>query len=233
MEISVVIPAFNEEKVILQTLTEVKFFLLKNYQSFEIIVVDDKSTDRTLDLLENFSEIKLLKNQKNHGKGYSVAKGVKAAKGEWILFMDADNSTKIKELNNFKPDLEENDLLIASRAVAGAKIIDSQAKWKVIFGRLGNKLIQILLLPGIQDTQCGFKLFRSELKGIFEQLTIEDWGFDFELLFLARKKNFKIKELPVEWLNNQDSKVKFSTYFKTILQVLKVRVNYFLNKYQI
>lgn len=233
MEISVVIPVFNEEKVIAKTLTEVKDFLSQNFSSFEIIVVDDCSTDQTIKILKNFPEIILLKNLRNHGKGYTVSKGVNQSVGEWILFMDADNSTKIQELNNFKAYLEDYDLLIASRAISGAFIASSQAKWKVIFGRLGNKLIQSLLLPGIKDTQCGFKLFRSSLKSIFQKLTIEDWGFDFELLFLASKKGFKIKELPVEWFNNTDSKVKFLSYFKTLEQVLRVRFNYFLNKYKI
>ncbi|MDP2812680.1 MAG: glycosyltransferase, partial [bacterium] len=101
MKISVVIPAYNEEKVIIRTLKEVKEFLTNSIDDFEIIVVDDKSSDSTLEFINNFSDIIVLRNLKNHGKGYSVAKGVKAATGDWILFMDADNSTRIIELNNF------------------------------------------------------------------------------------------------------------------------------------
>lgn len=233
MQISVVIPAFNEEKVIKDTLDEVFDFLKNNFQSFEVIVVNDASKDNTATVVSQIPQVILLNNQSNHGKGYSVAKGVNFAQGDLILFMDADNSTRIKELKNFLPFISKYSVIIASRAISQANVIRRQAAWKVFFGRIGNWLIQLFLLPGIKDTQCGFKLFRKECKNLFKQLKIEDWGFDFELLFLAKKNKFLIKELGVVWENNLDSKVKFSTYFKTLWQVITVRYNYLFNKYKV
>lgn len=233
MQISVVIPAFNEESVISHTLTEVLAFLQNNFQSFEVIVVNDASSDKTTDIVSHFSQVILLHNQRNHGKGYSVAKGMKIAQGDLLLFMDADNSTRIAELTNFLKFIPNYQVVIGSRAISQAQVVTRQPAWKVFFGRFGNWLIQLFLLPGIKDTQCGFKLFTKDVKNIFQHLKINDWGFDFELLFLAKKKNFQIKELGVVWKNNFDSKVKFSTYFKTLMQVLKVRYNYLFNKYKI
>ena len=233
MQISLIIPAFNEEEVIQDTLVEVLDFLKNNFQSFEIIVVDDASSDNTRMLVQKFPEIVLLRNLKNHGKGYSVAKGMRQAQGELLIFMDADNSTRIAELKTFLQFIPRYQVLIGSRAIAQAQVLARQALWKVFLGRLGNYLIQLFLLPGIKDTQCGFKLFTKDCKFIFEKLSIEDWGFDFELLFLLKKHKFKIKELPVAWKNNLDSKVKVSTYFKTLFQVIKVRLNYLFNQYKI
>lgn len=231
MFISVVIPVYNEAHVIVNTLAKVKDFLKNNFDSFEIIVVDDKSTDNTLAILKEQSGLRLMRNLKNHGKGYTVAKGVRAAKGEWILFMDADSSTDISELTKFLPWLKYNDLLIASRALADAQIKVKQSLLKIILGKAGNLLSRLLIHPKIHDTQCGFKLFRRELQPLFAQLTISGFAFDFELIWLARKHNFKIKELAVVWVNNFDSKVKWYTYPQTLLQLFIIRLNDLLGKY--
>lgn len=231
MEISVVIPAFNEELVIEDTIADIKKFLHSNFSSFEIIVVDDKSKDRTVSVLSEIDGINVLKNKKNHGKGYSVAKGVKAAKGDLILFMDADNSTKIEQFSKFKKYTEDYDIVIASRALPDSDIRVQQSLLKRFLGKAGNLVIQKVLQIKVKDSQCGFKLFKNKDKGLFEKLTIEDWGFDFELLFLASRQNLKIKEVPIIWENNFDSKVKWHSYIKTLGQVFKVRFNYLLNKY--
>ncbi|RJQ34839.1 glycosyltransferase family 2 protein [Candidatus Parcubacteria bacterium] len=231
MDISVVIPAYNEERVIVKTIEEVRNFLKNNFNSFEIIIVDDKSTDRTLEILRQLPDIILVRNLKNHGKGYSVAKGVGKASGEWILFMDADSSTKIDELKKFLPYVDKYALIIGSRALSGSEVRVRQNIVKVFLGRAGNFLIRLLLAPSIHDTQCGFKFFDKKLKDLFAKLTIEDWGFDFELIYLARKNNFSIKEVPVIWVNNFDSKVKWYNYPKTLAQVFKVKINNLIGKY--
>lgn len=231
MDISVVIPAYNEERVIVKTIEEVRSFLKNNFSSFEIIVVDDKSTDRTLEILKQIPDIVLRRNLKNHGKGYTVAKGVAVARGNWVLFMDADSSTNIGELKKFLPYVDDYDLIIGSRALNDSDVRVRQNIVKVFLGRAGNLLIRMLLAPNVKDTQCGFKFFRNKLKILFDKLTIEDWGFDFELIWLARKNDFKVKEVPVVWVNNFDSKVKWYNYPKTLAQVFLVRINNLKGKY--
>jgi len=232
LDISVIIPVYNEEKVIENTILEIKNYLSNNFDTYEIIIVDDKSIDNTLGVLNNIKNIKILRNLRNHGKGYTVSKGVKNAKGFLILFMDADNSTSIKELDNFIKYKNDYDLLIASRGLINSKINIKQSIKKRTLGKLGNLMIRIIIFSRVHDTQCGFKLFNNKVKYLFEKLTIEDWGFDFELIFLARKYSFNIKELPVEWNNNFDSKVKWTDYLKTFTQVFKVRYNNLINKYK-
>ncbi len=231
MQISVVIPAFNEAKVIAATVQEAREFLKNKFSSFEIIIVDDCSTDSTLKIIKSLPDVQVLRNLKNHGKGYTVAKGVKAASGDWILFMDADNSTRIVELDNFFEYSQDYDLLIASRALSDSKVKVSQSFLKVILGKAGNLLSRLLIHPKIHDTQCGFKLFRRELKSLFANLTISGWAFDFELIWLARKNNFRIKELGVVWVNDFDSKVRWYTYPQTLLQLFIIRLNDLLGKY--
>ncbi|MBT6691470.1 glycosyltransferase family 2 protein [Candidatus Parcubacteria bacterium] len=231
MQISVIIPAYNEEGVIADTIKEIRGFLQDNFESFEIVVVDDKSTDSTLNIIQSLADVRAVKNIKNHGKGYSVAKGVKVAKGDLILFMDADNSTRIVELQKFLPQIKDYPIVIGSRGLKDSDVQIKQNFIKAFLGKAGNMLIRILVAPRISDTQCGFKLFTKESKYLFDKLTIERWGFDFELIFLARKYSLKIKEVPVVWRNNFDSKVTWLGYVSTLLQVFKVRLNNILGKY--
>src|SRR3989339_472804 len=188
-EISVVIPTYNEEERIGESLKSVLAYLAKNFKVFEVIVVDDGSCDHTLQEVKKYSQVKILKNLVNHGKGYTVKKGVLASRGELILFMDADSSTDIVEL------------------------------------------IKYILGLKINDTQCGFKLFQAKTKYLFEQLSISSWGFDFELLFLAKIFHYPVKEVPVVWFNHAGSRVTALAYLQTLAQVFQVRINYLLNKY--
>ena len=169
---------------------------------------------------------------KNHGKGYSVKKGVRAAKGDWILFMDADSSTDISELNKLSKYQDKYKLIIGSRALADSEIKIKQSLFKILLGKLGNLLVRIILITNIRDTQCGFKLFHKDLQKLFNKLTIDDWGFDFELIYLAKKHSFRIKEVGINWYNHPDSKVKWYAYLVTLLQVFKVRLNILINKYK-
>ena len=223
MQITVVIPTFNEERVIAKTLTEVKEYLSKSFESWEIIVVDDCSTDRTLEILQDIDDLKILGSVKNHGKGYSVAKGVQQAKSDWILFMDADSSTKITELSKFLPYTKDHQLIVGSRALAESDVQVRQNIAKVFLGKAGNLFSRLILGISIKDTQCGFKFFSKELKEVFAKLTIDRWAFDFELIYLANKAGFRIKEVPVIWVNDFDSKVKWYSYPQTLWQVIKIR----------
>lgn len=231
MDISVVIPAFNEEEDIAKTIEEVKSYLKNNFNIFEIIVVDDKSKDSTLQIIKNISDIKVLRNLKNHGKGYTVAKGMKAASGDILLFMDADNSTKINELDNFLPALKKYDLVIASRGLENSQVKIKQNFIKRFLGRIGNFFSRVLIDKNIRDTQCGFKLFRKSSQYLFDKITIAGFAFDFELIFLAKKYNLKVKELPVKWENNFNSSVKWYDYPKTMINLLLININNLLGKY--
>jgi dolichyl-phosphate beta-glucosyltransferase len=232
MNISVVIPAFNEAPVIAETIKKIKKYLQSNNIVGEIIVIDDCSTDDTLAVLKNISDIKVLKNLRNHGKGYSVRKGVLLAKEDWILFMDADNSTDISELDKFSKYLADYDVLIASRALPESNIVVKQNIIKVTLGRAGNLIIRLLIDPRIKDTQCGFKLFNKKVQPLFNKITINGFGFDFELIWLIKKNNLRIKEVPVTWVNDFASSVKWWHYPKVLAEVLAVRINNLLGKYK-
>ena len=229
--ISIVVPAYNESAVIIPTLQRIRSFMQQHYGAdFELLVADDGSTDDTAVLVRTQSDVTLL-TLPHRGKGAAVRAGVLAARGEMILFTDADNSTDIEHLPAFVQALGEHDIVIGSRQVDQAAIVVPQPWLKQFLGRLGNAMIQVLLLPGIKDTQCGFKLFRSSCKVLFEQQRRDDWAFDFEILFLARKRHLSVIELPVRWVNNFDTKVKPWSYVTTLLAVFSVQYNYLTHRY--
>lgn len=232
MFLSVVIPVFNEERIIRQNLSRVINFLNKKNYRWELIIVDDGSVDTTLTIAKQFSEVKIFQNEKNLGKGVAVQRGILAGQGEWLLFLDADLSTDIKELDNFLNYTENFDIIIGNRRDYQTKIITSQPGYRVILGRLGNLLIRWLLQTVCQDTQCGFKLFNKRCKIIFEKQKLKGWGFDFEILYLARTYNFKIKELGVNWQDSQDSKMRLKGYWQTLKELIKIKYNILTKKYE-
>lgn len=235
--LSVIIPVYNEEKVIKNTLFEVNcFFANKNYGS-EIIIVDDGSNDNTAVIAKKLKSIiknlTVLENKKNYGKGYSVKRGILAAKGKYRLFMDADNSTRIEQVGDFISFLEnEYDVVIGNRDMKESKIKKHQPFYKEILGNTGNILIRILAVPGIKDTQCGFKCFSDKfVKDVFPKLTIDRWGFDIEILALAKKFGYKIKSAPVIWKNKNSSKVYLKDYVFTLVDLFKIKINLITKKY--
>jgi dolichyl-phosphate beta-glucosyltransferase len=157
------------------------------------------------------------------------------AKGEYRLFMDADNATKIEEFDKMLPYFDKGyNVVIASIAVKGAKIANTEKFYKRLFGQMGNLFIQLMIVPGIKDTQRGFKVFTAKAaKDIFKRLTLDRWGFDFEALAVARKLGYKVKEVPIRWENDPESLVKLGAYFKTLLEVVKVRINLWTGVYEI
>jgi len=235
-QLSVIIPAYNEEKRLPPTLEQVGGYLSAKSWSHEIIVVSDGSADQTAEVAGCFQEknfnLLVLEYEPNRGKGYAVKQGMLKATGRWRLFMDADSSTPIEELEKLLPHLKtfaDNDesgydIVIGSLAVAGAQINKREFFLRVAAGKIGNLLIQWLLLPGIQDTQRGFKLFTAEAaEKIFPQLTVDGWGFDIEALALARRFNFSIKEVPVYWSHNSASKISSWDYLQVLFDLLKLR----------
>ncbi|MFA6272569.1 MAG: dolichyl-phosphate beta-glucosyltransferase [Patescibacteria group bacterium] len=234
--LSLVIPVYNEEKRIAKSLAIIIKYLDQVCQEYEIIIVDDGSNDRTLDVISELStdRFRIIKLEQNRGKGYAVKQGMLAAKYEYILFSDSDLSTPIEEVEKFVQYTKDFDVVIGSRAMKGSNIEIHQPKFKEFLGRVGNKFIQLILLPGIQDTQCGFKLFNKRTVAVFENQTIDRWGFDFEVLWLAKQMGFKIKEVPVHWINDFATKVSgFSNYVSTFMELMKIKWNSMTNKYNI
>ncbi|MDP2647837.1 MAG: glycosyltransferase family 2 protein [Candidatus Yanofskybacteria bacterium] len=238
MHLSVIIPAYNEEKRIAKTLESIDGYLAKQGFSYEIMVVNNNSKDKTAVLVQEYKEkiphLKLI-NEPQPGKGYAVTKGMFESTGKYRLFTDADNSTSIDHIKLMMPYFEKGyDVVIGSLAVKGAKILQGGGEpwWRVIMGKAGNKFIQIFAVWGISDTQRGFKIFTERAaKDIFPRLTIFGWGFDVEVLALARRFKYKIKEVPVTWDNDPDSKVNFWAYPQVLGQTLKVFWNMHTGKY--
>jgi dolichyl-phosphate beta-glucosyltransferase len=213
VEYSVVIPAYNEALRLPETLRRVDEWFAARTKAYEFIVVDDGSADETLARAKGFrprqGRMRVLRNLRNRGKGASVRRGVAAACGRWILFTDADLSTPIEELEHLQSALGQGEgVAIGSRAVPGAQVVQPQPWYRTCMGKTFNLCVRLLLLPGVHDTQCGFKLFsRSAARRLFRLLTIPRFGFDVELLYLARRSGLTIREVPVAWYNSAASRV--------------------------
>ena len=242
MLLSVVIPAFNEGETIIKTVEEFLAYLSKQNYDFEIIVVNDFSTDNTkskvLNLINCNPKIKLLDNAANLGKGASVRKGLLAANGDYSLFIDADNASSIDHLEQAWTFIQDgSDIIIGTRNekdAVGAYQEVAQATWKRKWGMLGNYIIRIMLVKNIWDTQCGFKILsRKAVKKIIAQTRINRWALDVEILALARKLNYRIAIIPIRWINRPDSRVKIKGYFIMLLEVLKIKYNLLAGKYQL
>jgi len=236
--LSVVIPAYNEEKRIPRTLDEVVNYLAKQNFTSEILVVDDGSKDETVNLVkEKASSIKLdnilryeviqYPDKANRGKGYAVRFGMLEARGNFRLFMDADNSTTIDHFDRLSVFLRQGyDIVIGSRHLKTSDVAVHQAWYKEIAGDLGNILIRSLAVPGIYDTQAGFKILTARAsEDIFPKLTIDRWGFDIEMLAVGLHLHYKIKEAPITWINDPNSKVSAKAYLEVLGEVFRIRRN--------
>lgn len=240
MQLSVIIPAYNEEKRIGLTLESVGSWLAHQPYDSEIIVVNNHSTDATVDVVRNimqkFRSIRLI-DEKRPGKGYAVTTGILFATGQLRLFMDADNSTTIDQFERMRPEFDRGyGVVIGSIAVRGTRILKGGGEpwWRVVFGKLGNLWIQFWAVPRIWDTQRGFKAFTAPVANdIFRHLTIFGWGFDVEVLAIARAHGYRIKEMPVIWNNDPNSKVNVWVYPKVLWDTLRVGINRFLGKYSL
>jgi len=240
--LSVIVPAFNEAERIGKTLRRLHSYLAQVPFSSEILVVIDGAKDQTVavvrQLAREIPRLKLFERAVNRGKGFTVKEGMLAATGEIRLFCDADNSTDIAHFDKMKPLFDQGfDVVIASRNdadVDGAQQAVSQAWYKRAIGRLGNRIVQRFAVPGIWDTQCGFKAFRAAAADrIFSQTTIERWGFDIEVLALAQAFKYQIGIIPAHWINDKRSHVRATDYLRVLTDTLKVRRNFLTGKYRL
>jgi dolichyl-phosphate beta-glucosyltransferase len=238
LHLSVVIPAYNEQERILPTLERVETFLKKQPYSSEIIVVDDCSTDQTREIVSKFiagkKNCSLITNSKNAGKGAAVKAGMAAAKGTYRLFSDADLSTPIEDVQKLFPFLENGcDIVIGSRRVKSASVIKRQPIYREASGRVFSVLVRLLLLRGFLDTQCGFKLFTAKAaEAIFPKLTIDRFGFDVEILYIADVSGFRVKEAPVSWVDSPKSHVRlWRDASRMFLDLFRIRLNDLRGRY--
>ena len=208
--LSVVIPAYNEERRLPATLARVRAYLRGLAREHEIVVVDDGSSDATAQVArQEGDDVRVLRHEPNRGKGYAVRRGMLAAKGARRLITDADLSTPIEELARLETEIERGfDVAIGSRAVAGALVEVHQPAYREVMGRLFNALVQALLLPGLSDTQCGFKLFTARAAhAVFSVSSLDGFSFDVEALYVARHQGRRIAEVPVTWRNDAATRV--------------------------
>jgi len=238
--LSVIVPAYNETQRIPKTLERLHQYLADKSFTYEIVVVLDGPTDGTREVLDRISgeisNLRIIDRRVNRGKGFTVREGMLEARGQIRLFTDADNSTDIAHFDQMKTLFDEGcDLVIASRSpkdVAGARQTIPQPWYKRSIGKLGNLLVQLVAVPGIWDTQCGFKAFRAEAAvRIFSQSVIEEWGFDIEVLALARHLNYNIGIIPAHWVNDARSHVRNIDYLRVFRDTFKVRANLLIGKY--
>ena len=212
--ISIIIAAYNEEQRIGKSLLKIKDYLDAQNFAYEIIVVDDGSTDNTKEVAIGYkpeiTNLKIISYPNNKGKGYALRQGVLASKGESVLLSDADLSTPIEELSYMLPLISgrEYDVVIGSRALKPETIIKKQPWWRQGMGKIFNRIVRLLVLEGFKDTQCGFKLFSGEAaRTLFKEACVDRFAYDVEILALAKKMNYKVLEVPVAWLNSPASKV--------------------------
>jgi glycosyltransferase involved in cell wall biosynthesis len=238
--LSVVIPAYNEAHRIVATLRDMNEKLSRAPYSYEIVVVNDGSKDETAEVVNGvvgeIKNLRLIDNAANKGKGGVVRQGMLEAMGKIRLFTDADNSTSIDQFEAMRPFFDEKgyDVVIGSRAIKGAHIAVPQPLYRQIPGKMGNLFIQLMVLPGIWDTQCGFKAFTEEAaRKVFSMSRISGWGFDVEVLALAKRCGYRIAEVPVRWINDENSHVGASAYLKVLLETITIRWWLWTGKYKL
>ncbi len=212
--LSVIIPAYNEEVRLPDTLRLIQEYLDGAPYTWEIVVMDDGSTDRTVTVAREAcgerSNCRVIKAARNQGKGAAIRRGMLEARGRYRLFTDADNSTPIQETAKLLRRMRRAraDVAIGSRAVRGAQLEVRQPLHREMMGRFFNVLVQLLVLPGIHDTQCGFKIFTARAaKAIFPHQRLDGFSFDVEILWLARQQGYRIIEVPIRWINSPASRV--------------------------
>lgn len=228
--LSIVIPVYNEESRLPKTFEKLFAFLQEQSYQAEVIVVENGSQDRTFEIATEYAreypQLEVLKIEQR-GKGIAVQQGILAARGEYRFMCDADFSMPVSEINNFlPPKLTGVDIAIASREAPGA-VRYNEPHYRHVVGRIYNGLIRLLALPGLHDTQCGFKCFRAPVaEELFRLQTLSGWSFDVELLFIARRKGYSIVEVPVPWYFNPESKVSvLRDSLHMALDLLTIRLN--------
>lgn len=234
--LSIVIPAHNEESRLPRALDQIFSFLEKQAFSREVIIVENGSSDRTLEIAQAYARSHpnlIVLHEEKRGKGNAVQRGMLEARGEYRFICDADLSMPIEELLKFiPPALEDFDIAIASREAPGA-IRYNEPPYRHLGGRAINFAIRLFILPGLNDTQCGFKCFRAQTaESIFRQQTLSGWSFDIEILYLARRKKSKIREIPIQWYFDPDSKVNaVRDALRMIGDIFRIHLNALRGRY--
>jgi glycosyltransferase involved in cell wall biosynthesis len=233
--LSLIIPAYNEAARLPETLTQVSAFLEKQDYRYEILVVENGSTDGTYETALSFTgRIPNLsvRHEEIRGKGWAVRQGMLTARGDWRFICDADLSMPIEEINRFLPPRSEATISIGSREAPGAVRYD-EPEFRHLTGRAFNLMVRLLLLPGLQDTQCGFKCFRADAaQKIFPLVTIPGWTFDVEALFIARRLGFVIDEIPIPWHYKALSRVKVARdSLQMAADLMRIRWNAWMGVY--
>lgn len=209
--LSIIIPAYNEERRLPRTLGQVFTFLKEQNYTAEVLVVENGSSDQTFEIAQKFVEhyknLRVFKEEQR-GKGNAVRRGMLEARGEYRFICDADLSMPIAEVNRFlPPKLNDFDIVIGSREAPGA-VRYNEPQYRHLTGRVFNTLIRLLVLPNLQDTQCGFKCFRAGVaEEIFPYQTLTGWSFDVEVLYIAQQRGYLIREIPINWHFNSDTKI--------------------------
>ena len=240
--LSVIIPAFNEEPRLVATLEQIISYLTSRGFTFEVLVVDDGSQDKTPQVVRPFLhqgkplwQLRLFRNDRNRGKGYSVRRGMLESHGKYALLTDADLSTPIEQMSRLEREVINGayDIAFGSRDVEGSEIQVRQSWFREGGGKLFNRVMRLLIGLPFRDTQCGFKLFRMDrCKDLFREQTIEDFGFDVEILYIAQKKEFSMKEVPVLWRHVTGSKVRVaSDAVGMFWDLFQIRLNDLLGRY--
>lgn len=234
MLLSIIIPAYNEEKNLKRSVGNFYNYLKSQNYDYEMIIVNDGSTDSTADiardLLSSYNNLTIIENRVNSGKGFAVKRGMLEAKGDFRLFIDADGATSIDHVEKIWPLFKEGfDIVIGSRNKKDAResrLGKAQPYWKIFLGKCGNKIIQLSAAPGIHDTQCGFKAFtKKTAEKIFPKLKINRWMFDVEILVWAKKLNYKIAKIPVFWTDYGQSRVGVKGYLTSLREIVKIKIS--------
>jgi glycosyltransferase involved in cell wall biosynthesis len=239
IDLSIIVPAYNEELRIPPTLERLNAFLASQPLRYEIVVVDDGSKDRTcavvLEHAQRMPNLRLVRQVPNRGKGAAVRRGMLEAHGQIRVMCDADGSMPPEQLPRLLAPIIacKSEIAIGSRYAEGAKTVKMQPAYRVMWSRLCNKLIQRSLVPGVRDTQCGFKAFkRSAAQVIFRLQRIERWGFDPEILFIARKLGYEIREVPVTWGHDERSRMSYlKDGMKMLEEMAVIRANSLAGRY--
>jgi glycosyltransferase involved in cell wall biosynthesis len=234
--LSIIIPAYNEEKRLPATLAKIAAFLNEQPYIAEVLVVENGSTDRTaavaLEFCDRLPNLRVLV-ERAAGKGLAVRDGMLKAVGEYRFVCDADLSMPIEQVNRFlPPSLQNVQVAIASRELPGSVRYDEPA-YRHSVGRIFNTLVRVVALPGLQDTQAGFKLFRADVaEAVFPLQTMQGWAFDVEVLFIARRLGYCIQEVPIDWYFDSNSKIKVARDSIAMFRdLVKIRLNALKGRY--
>ena len=238
MNISVIIPAYNEEQRIGPSLKAIITYLNNHFDEYEVIIVDDGSNDKTNEIISMYKDnnLRIIRNEVNKGKGYSVKIGILNARYPLVLFTDSDLATPMEELNGFIGHIRNDyDIVIASRNLKSSDTKNKQPLYRQIMGKTFPKIVNLILSGGFKDTQCGFKLFKTDIaKKICQLQTIERFSFDVEILFIAKKMGYRIKEASVVWIDKEGSTVRaFKDGFEMLIDLFKIQYNNLRGKYNI